>query len=158
MVLPYPLELVLMRDIYPSSIAINLYPILPNVRTSIPVWYLPGRSSPKTAVYAHLEHFTPELDNMVNALHQYYGKYTIDHKLEPNDHNVTKGDIIGYSGDTGGVSGPHLHFEIRNADGQPVNPFQYSFRLLPIGVIAPIPVTTTRLFSIFFYCLKWLKR
>ncbi|SVE28435.1 uncharacterized protein METZ01_LOCUS481289, partial [marine metagenome] len=27
----------------------------------------------KTAVYAHLDHFTPELDNLVNALHQHYG-------------------------------------------------------------------------------------
>ena len=83
----------------------------------------------KTAVYAHLDHFTPELDNLVNALHQHYGKYTIDHKLGPNDQPVTRGDIIGYSGDTGGVSGPHLHFELRNSDGQPINPFQYSLDL-----------------------------
>ena len=27
-----------------------------------------------TAVYAHLDHFTPELDNLANALHQHYGK------------------------------------------------------------------------------------
>jgi hypothetical protein len=79
-----------------------------------------------TAVYAHLDHFTPELDNLVNALHQHYGKYTINHKLEPNDYSVIKGELIGYSGDTGGVSGPHLHFEIRDIDDQPINPFQKS--------------------------------
>ena len=82
-----------------------------------------------TAVYAHLDHFTLELDNLVNALHQHYGKYTIDHKIEPNEHPVKKGDIIGYSGDTGGVSGPHLHFEIRNHQGQPVNPFKQSLNI-----------------------------
>ena len=79
-----------------------------------------------TAVYAHLDHFTPELDNLVNALHQHYGKYTINRKLEPNDYSVIKGELIGYSGDTGGVSGPHLHFEIRDIDDQPINPFQTS--------------------------------
>ena len=59
-----------------------------------------------TAVYAHLDHFTPKVDNLVNALHEEYGKYTIDHKIDPEDYPVKKGDLIGYSGDTGGVSGP----------------------------------------------------
>ena len=76
-----------------------------------------------TVVYAHLDHFTPEIDNLVSALHEYYGKYTIDHYFKKPDHIFKKGDIIGYSGDTGGVSGPHLHFEIRDENQQPINPF-----------------------------------
>ena len=82
-----------------------------------------------TVVYAHLDHFTPELDNLVNALHQYYGKYTIDHKIETKDYSVIRGDMLGYSGDTGGVSGPHLHFEIRDNNGQPINPFITSLNI-----------------------------
>ena len=82
-----------------------------------------------TAVYAHLDHFTPEIDNLVSALHQHYGMYTIDHQLEKNEYPVNKGNVIGYSGDTGGVSGPHLHFEIRDENDQPINPFKYGLSI-----------------------------
>ncbi len=37
---------------------------------------------------------------------------------------VAAGQIIGYVGDSGGVTGTHLHFEIRK-DGSPVNPMEY---------------------------------
>ena len=65
-----------------------------------------------TAVYAHLDHFIPELDNLASALQEYYDNYEIDHFFEEKEHIIKKGDLIGYSGDTGGVSGRHLHFEI----------------------------------------------
>jgi murein DD-endopeptidase MepM/ murein hydrolase activator NlpD len=38
--------------------------------------------------------------------------------------SVAQGDVIGYSGNTGNSTGPHLHFEIR-VNGQPVDPLGY---------------------------------
>ena len=39
------------------------------------------------------------------------------------------GDTIGWSGNSGGSFGPHLHFEVRDAaTQQPINPLSWSFR------------------------------
>ena len=37
---------------------------------------------------------------------------------------VTQGQIIGYSGMSGNVTGPHLHFEVR-VNGTPTDPMAY---------------------------------
>jgi hypothetical protein len=37
---------------------------------------------------------------------------------------VTKGTVIAKSGDTGNVTGPHLHYEVRKGKNNPVNPDQ----------------------------------
>lgn len=80
----------------------------------------------KLAVYAHLSDFAPQIRRLVEEQQEKLGRYSVDIYPQPGTLRVKKGRLIGYSGETGS-GGPHLHFEIRDAENRPLNPLINGF-------------------------------
>lgn len=51
----------------------------------------------------------------------------INQQIQPGS-EVARGDTIGYSGETGRTTGPHLHYEVQTLDGKALNPIQFFVR------------------------------
>jgi len=89
------------------------------------------------SVYGHLNCFCPRIQSYVENYQYSHETFELDINL-PNDvFAVKQGEEIAVSGDSGFSGGPHLHFELRNAQtGEYVNPADY-FRKFFLDSIPP---------------------
>jgi hypothetical protein len=79
-----------------------------------------------TTLYGHLNSFYPQLAQYVKNKQYADKKWEQDMEIPANMFQVTKGQFIANSGNTGGSQGPHLHFEIRDTKtGNNLNPLLF---------------------------------
>ena len=81
-----------------------------------------------TSVYAHLKKFSPKIQHIIKRLQYEKKRYEIEKFFKEGEIKLKKSEIIGISGNTGGSSGPHLHFELRDTKMEkPLNPLKYGY-------------------------------
>ncbi len=80
-----------------------------------------------TTVYAHLESLEKNLADYVRELQYKQKTFEIELFPEKDQFSYRRGDVIAKSGNSGGSGGPHLHFEIRDARQDVLNPLSYGF-------------------------------
>ena len=75
-----------------------------------------------SSVYAHLKKFSPKIEKIVKSKQYKKKSYEIEFFPKENEIKILKNEILAFSGNTGGTTGPHLHFELRDSNQIPVNP------------------------------------
>lgn len=80
-----------------------------------------------TTVYGHLLTLAEPMRSYLRQLQYERQTFEIELNLSPDQFPVQKGQLVALSGNTGGSGGPHLHFEIRDAKDNYLNPLFFDF-------------------------------
>src|SRR5690554_2261216 len=78
-----------------------------------------------STVYAHLKDYAGAIQEYVKKEQYRQQSYEVEMFPGVDVLKVRKGDLIGYTGNTGSSGGPHLHYEIRDASSRPMNPLLF---------------------------------
>jgi hypothetical protein len=82
------------------------------------------------SVYAHLKEFNNTIEYYAMQEQYKSESFAIDYYPDSSLIKVKKGEIIGFSGNSGKSFGAHLHFELREEKSEkPVNPLLYGLKL-----------------------------
>ncbi len=88
--------------------------------------YIDYPETKQTSVYGHINKFAPQITAYIKEKQYEKESYRIDVSLDATEIPVKRGDLVAYSGNTGSSGGPHVHFEIRNAEDQvAIDPLEY---------------------------------
>jgi hypothetical protein len=83
-----------------------------------------------TTAYAHLETFSPELNEYVKANQYIQERFEVNLTPAPYQFSVKRGQQIGLMGNSGASQGTHLHFEIRKTStDEALNPLLFGFNV-----------------------------